>query len=645
MNPKAPKGTGFLCITNQLLMSETQDRRVTRFCHPGLLFLCLEKLLSSIIGDYLEYKIKKLLERSRDAFAKAFLEKDTGFIELGHAIAVLKESKKIRVYSKNGQMSCDAYILPEWRKMNGSIRIFPEKEPNPHIVLLGMSGFGKSTMMKSMLIDISRMGKAAILFDAHNEHKSAVLALGGRVYDASRFGINILELDGVRVNERISEIVNLFKSVYGLGQIQAIKLSQCLSYCYRKNSMLGQKTHAPTIADLISEINIFINNSRTASEKNSLMHLKDRIYNISASVDATVEVSALKDGISSFSLASLKNKEARIIYIHELLKRLYNSMKENAKEKGTSIFIMIDEAQFLLGSDNGSKIVTSMVEEGRKYGVGLIIATHISANLDRQIMANASTLISFYARDPTEINYISNAMSSSNQPMAASVKARLRSLGQNQAIMISGRMRDPVVINCKRISALSDALNEKGKDLEEMQVIAIKEPLKYDEAGKRLGKEALDKMIISGRIGMEPVEIGGERTEWIMKKGQKSIEHEVSVGIISKKFAEFGIKHYIMNNSKGPDIVAYVNGTKTAIEYETGRKSYKETASMMLKREGQFKTSIIFTNDKAYPFYSQYFQKENVKVLQISKIEEWLHSNGERLKEIKGPVQKDDARS
>ena len=64
----------------------------------------------------------------------------------------------------------------------------------------------------------------------------------------------------------------------------------------------------------------------------------------------------------------------------------------------------------------------------------------------------------------------------------------------------------------------------------------------------------------------------------------------------------------------------------------------------MLKREGQFKTSIIFTNDKAYPFYSQYFQKENVKVLQISKIEEWLHSNGEMLKEIKGPVQKDDAR-
>ncbi len=645
MNPKAPKGTGFLCITNQLLMSETQDRRVTRFCHPGLLFLCLEKLLSSIIGDYLEYKIKKLLEMSKAAFVNAFLEKDCRFIDLGCAIAVLKERRKIRIYSKSGQVSCDEYVLPEWRKMRGSIKIFPEKEPNPHIVLLGMSGFGKSTMMKSMLIDIKKMGKAAILFDAHNEHKDAVLALGGKVYDASRFGINILELDGESVQERVSEVVNLFKEVYGLGQIQAIKLSQCLSYCYRKSSMLGQKAHAPTIPDLISEINIFIKNSRTASERNSLMHLKDKICNISRSIDATIEISALKSGISSFSLASLNNREARIIYIHELLKRLYTSMKENAKEKGTSIFIMIDEAQFLLGSDGDSRIVTSMVEEGRKYGVGLIIATHISANLDRQIMANASTLISFYARDPTEINYISNAMSSSNQPMAASVKARLRSLGQNQAIMISGRMRDPVVINCKRISALSDALNEKGKDLEEMQVIAIKEPMKYDEAGKRLGKEALDKMIISGRIGMEPVEIGGERTEWIMKKGQKSIEHEVSVGIISKKFAEFGIKHYIMNNSKGPDIVAYVNGTKTAIEYETGRKSYKETASMMLKREGQFKTSIIFTNDKAYPFYSQYFQKENVKVLQISKIEEWLHSNGERLKEIKGPVQKDDARS
>ncbi len=576
----------------------------------------------------MEYNIKKLFGMIGKVFLDAFSKRNTRYIELGHAITVLKERRRIRVYSKNGQMSSEASHSPEWRRMRGSIKIFPEKEPNPHIILLGMSGFGKSTMMKSILIDINRMGSAAILFDAHNEHKEAILAMNGRVYDASKSGINILELDGVNTQERISDIVGLFKNVYSLGQIQAIKLSQCLSYCYRKSSMLGQKARSPKIADLISEINIFIKNSRTASERNSLMHLKEKIYHLSTAIDSTVEISALKNGISSFSLAGLKSREARIIYIHELLRRLYTSMKENAKEKGTSLFIMIDEAQFLLGSEGGSRIVTSMVEEGRKYGVGLIIATHISSNLDRQVMANASTLISFYARDPTEINYISNAMSGGNQLMAASIKARMRVLGQNQAIMISGRMRDPVVIDCKRINALLQLLKESSKTKEEVHSVAIKEPIKYEDAEKRIGKDALDRMILSGKISMESVNTGMP-AKWVMDKGQKSVEHEVSVGIISRRLAELGIKHYIMNNSKGPDIVAYINGTKTAIEYETGRKSYKDTASMMLNREKQFHMSIIFTNDKAYSFYKQYFQKDNVQVMQVSCIDSWRPSNKE----------------
>src|SRR5208283_5955961 len=186
----------------------------------------------------------------------------------------------------------------------------------------------------------------------------------------------------------------------------------CLYYTYRKAESNGTRK-TPTMQDLLYEISIFVRNARSASETNSLLHLKEKLslLSVSALGKGQVSVESLQIGISSFSLAGIKSPESRVIYIHELLRRIYLSMKQNQKERGLRIFIMIDEAQFLLGSQKEGASVRSIVEEGRKYGAGVVIATHISSNLDRQVLANASTLISFYPRDPAEINYISSAMS------------------------------------------------------------------------------------------------------------------------------------------------------------------------------------------------------------------------------------------
>jgi hypothetical protein len=80
-----------------------------------------------------------------------------------------------------------------------------------------------------------------------------------------------------------------------------------------------------------------------------------------------VDIEQLKHGINSFSLAELKNREAQIIYISELLRRLYSIMKEREKEKGPDFYIMLDEAQFLISSsESGGEIISKLISEGRK---------------------------------------------------------------------------------------------------------------------------------------------------------------------------------------------------------------------------------------------------------------------------------------
>ncbi len=332
-----------------------------------------------------------------------------------------------------------------------------------------MSGYGKSTLLRSMIRDITSGNRAAIIFDAHNEHENAVRAVDGRVYDARYSGLNIFDLSGVTIAERIAQLTALFKGAYALGYIQAMKLSECMWYTYRKtgaqdrNSTNIQKV--PTIKDLVSELDIFIKNSRTAGERNTLLHLKGRLslLNMAAFTKNFVSVDGLREGLHSFSLAGLGNAEAQIIYLHEVLRRLYNSMKQNEKERGLRLYIIIDEAQFLINSsENGAAMIRKMIEEGRKYGVGVIIATHMASRLEKQIVANASTFITFYAREPAEINYVSGLLYGNNQHANEAIREKIRNLKQNEAVVVSSTIRRPTVIDTHDLAGTLDVRTQVG---------------------------------------------------------------------------------------------------------------------------------------------------------------------------------------
>ena len=81
-------------------------------------------------------------------------------------------------------------------------------------------------------------------------------------------------------------------------------------------------------------MDIFIRNARTASEKSTLMHLKDKISNLNTPAfnRSAAAHNEIKQGIHSFSVSERMGREARIIYMVELLERAYASMKDDPKD-------------------------------------------------------------------------------------------------------------------------------------------------------------------------------------------------------------------------------------------------------------------------------------------------------------------------
>ncbi|MGI0134437.1 MAG: ATP-binding protein, partial [Candidatus Micrarchaeaceae archaeon] len=460
-----------------------------------------------------------LRKRNADAFS----------LRIGAAVAVLLPHRSVS-YTHNGKaMRMDERYSFRWKRIKGDVSIDPSREPNPHMLITGMSGFGKSTLFKSMLLQVNSNGTPAIIFDAHNEHAAIVSHLKGRVHDAEYTGINILELDGASVAERISELTRLFKNVYSLGYIQATKLSDCLWYTYRK---LGARSKAdrtvpkaPTIRDLVAELNIFIMNARSSTEKNTLQHLRDRIslLNTKAFGSGSLKISDLKTGINLFSLAGMRSSEAQLIYIGELLSRLYAQMKGNEKETGIKCYVMIDEAQFLMDSSSGSNdIIGKLIEEGRKYGFAVVIVSHASSTLNRQIVANASTFITFYSREPAEVSYSAKVLSGGDNGRADAIKARIRTLRQNEAIMISGSMREPVLVATPRYDTLPITKNEPITD--EGVLADAHRPIKGADMAALLNQNGLNRLMSDGKLDMFTTGTG--ETYYMRRNKSLSIEHE-----------------------------------------------------------------------------------------------------------------------
>ena len=482
-----------------------------------------------------------------------------------------------------------------WARASGVLALDITRSANQHIVIVGSSGYGKSTMLEAITEGVCNMGVPIVMFDAHGEHRSMIAALGGRTYDSSVSGINILSLGGVSEKTRAREVSYAIAKTYSLGYLQRLKLNQCILYTYRKFRGAGRE---PAISDLVAEINIFIRRSRSAAEKNRLYQIKDRVEELDYGTfsGSAFSIEEVFRGVNSFDLSHIYGADAKMLYIEELLKRLYSRMPE-AKAAGTPrMYIMIDEGRSMVENSGASaEIVNSIMEEGRKFGYAVVLVAHNASELSKQIISNAGTFIAFRSKEPSDLNYIANIVSGGVQN-TQEIKGMMAKLSVGQAIVVGGSIGSPTVIKVGRNRYMQAA----GTDRQDSLYEKLSSPARLEDLGgngNAYWSSALYSLLNSGKAEMFDFRLNGAHERWVMRKSNQSAEHAVMVKKIAESASSAGIWCRIYNSSNGPDLVAYYRGKKIAIEYETGRKNIRESIGMIASRNGSFAKTIVVVND------------------------------------------------
>jgi hypothetical protein len=463
---------------------------------------------------------------------------------------------------------------------------------NPHIMIIGESGSGKSNACKQILSQLARSGYRFIVLDPHSEYVENSRNLGATVYDAGRSGANIFDLDGLSERERTSEITGMFRRIFRLGEVQAYTLYKCIAYTY---GVCARKGRTPTLHDLLYTFRVFARHAER-SESSILETLEKRLLLVVGdSPTRGVSVSRLLRERSIFSLSSLHTSEAQAIYMEGMLKKIYTLMLNGDGCDRGRFYIVIDEAEKL----QNSPVIARLVAEGRKYGVGVIAISQRAKALDKEIRSNAATIIAFSQHEPEEQNYVANLISGGNEyNRFMEIRKALRELGRGRALMAEAPARSPKVVRC----ALFDPAS---KDPSYRIMMLTEKAASLQELLQKLGREgfseenvlnSLDALETQGIVKRHDVDDPCYRGTWYISMPRNSAEHDIMVNLISRHLGKLGVRNFIHNKAYGPDVIAYFEGRNIAIEYETGKKDPESTAKMLEGRKGKYSNIVLITS-------------------------------------------------
>jgi type IV secretory pathway VirB4 component len=269
----------------------------------------------------------------------------------------------------------------------------PAKANNPHMVILGTSGSGKTQTLKAIAHDMFHtMPSRSIILDFHGDQQIP----GETCYPlhmASPHGINPLIINpdpagGGPKLQAIAVAANLRRSLL-LGVNQEGLLIMMLEELYRKFGITQENrpSWAKPIPNLTHLKNDIDNRVEAGCKEAPKLQIK-LAATFQYGVFSRPQVNLDQGKHIRLDLSKLP-PELGAIAAEAILKQLMDAHRLAGEAPAPKMFIFVDEAKELKGSNTLDRIAA----DGRKYGLGVILASQRETHLSGDILANTGTKI------------------------------------------------------------------------------------------------------------------------------------------------------------------------------------------------------------------------------------------------------------
>jgi DNA phosphorothioation-dependent restriction protein DptH len=288
---------------------------------------------------------------------------------------------------------------------------------NPHVLVLGESGFGKTYTISCLIAELARQGILSIVFDYGQGFTNLPEGLTATTRPvelyASRDGIDINPLQifptdvlgPINVAQRVADT---FERVYPRIGIQQHAVLRQAALDAMAEVGISPDDRDSWVRDLPAFINL---QKKLEDYANNPLHPQGKSAGTASSHISTLFVfNTFRSSGLKISWPEMMESDHRLFIIQ--LKGLEHSLERAVTEfllwnfigyieslgpTGLRCFVVLDEAH-KLSFDRGSP-VEKLLREGRKFGLGLILASQQPEDFSPVAFANTATKIVFQVGD------------------------------------------------------------------------------------------------------------------------------------------------------------------------------------------------------------------------------------------------------
>ncbi len=276
-----------------------------------------------------------------------------------------------------------------------------------HTLVLGSTGSGK-THTVSVIINriIERFDEVkTVIFDWHGEY-SYLLKRKRRLvpYDLPVGITNLIEKD-------LYSFIDILADVLELTNSQIYILEKVLRQLLRRGGV--------SLNDIYTVLENFVDESGWMRESR-LSLLRKMSPLVRTGYSKLFSNSDIEDLIHRLDYESLplvidvsviKDPFIRKIYISFVLNMIFDIfVNDKNKKPKYKLLIVLEEAQNILSKNNPVRIVSRMLSEIRKFGVGLIIISQSPSSLIENVMVNTNTKIIHSLKAGADIELVNKSI-------------------------------------------------------------------------------------------------------------------------------------------------------------------------------------------------------------------------------------------
>ncbi len=279
----------------------------------------------------------------------------------------------------------------------------PLKSVNPHLLISGTSGAGKSQTLMNIVYQYRKNRIPVLIFDIHGEYQE----VGDLVIDFRKnVRINPLNCPGETPMELAFEIRDVISQIYKrIGYVQKDLLYKAILEAYKQCGILPQEEiKGKNVPDFDDVYSVILGWEEDNPKDRSLAGLISRLrpvfeFRIFAGPEALSIPELLKPKVFVFDLSTMPSEEIQRLAVVFTLRKIWSHIYHMGTHKGIRLSMVLDEAYKY--AFEGSPLIP-ILREGRKFGISVLLASQMLNDFPEAVTANVGTKIVLSMRSHNE---------------------------------------------------------------------------------------------------------------------------------------------------------------------------------------------------------------------------------------------------